>query len=373
VATDTRIAAEAGSRTDGVLRQIGKAFTRKRRGLKLAARRAFGQTYIPDLRTISLEVSGLCNLACRFCGYPKKVEGLTVMANDAFARYLDQAVAIGYRRVSLTPLTGDVFMDKRFLDKVALLEAHPGIEAYEFFTNLILADQASLDALSRSRKLRYLHVSLYGHDGESFTAITQRPQRQYERLLENLDLLAARLDAFHCEIEVGVRTRGDFAWSPDAADPARDNALLQRVARLCRHDRVAWTGNIVDYDNWGGLITGADVAGLGMHVAGGPDTDKNGACHMIFSSPTVLADGKVNACACRGVDRSLVIGDANTTPLAQILSPVNPAWRALIDRQQRNDFPPACKSCKFYASIYRKRRGETAISLDAFMARMQDR
>ena len=45
--------------------------------------------------------------------------------------------------------------------------------------------------------------------------------------------------------------------------------------------------------------------------------------------------------------------------LPEVLSLRNPAYVDLIERQQKGDFPDACRTCTWYKSIYfRKRRGE---------------
>src|SRR5262249_31491774 len=88
--------------------------------------------------------------------------------------------------------------------------------------------------------------------------------------------------------------------------------------------------------------------------------------------------GVVNACACRDVDASLQIGDVRTTPLADILSPENPRYMAIIDEQQRGEFRPICRSCDFYKSIYHhrshyRRAGIAVMSLAEFKEQLAAR
>ena len=65
------------------------------------------------------------------------------------------------------------------------------------------------------------------------------------------------------------------------------------------------------------------------------------------------------------------IGNVNETPLADIVSPDNPRYMAIIDEQQRGEFRPICRSCDFYKSIYHhrshyRREGLATVSLDEF-------
>jgi hypothetical protein len=65
-----------------------------------------------------------------------------------------------------------------------------------------------------------------------------------------------------------------------------------------------------------------------------------------------MANGVVNACACRDVDATLAIGNIESEPLADILSARNAEYRRIIDEQQAGNFRPVCKGCDFYRSIY---------------------
>ena len=57
------------------------------------------------------------------------------------------------------------------------------------------------------------------------------------------------------------------------------------------------------------------------------------ALTLPFFNVQVLADGRVNACACRAIRGDLVIGDIARQSLAEVLSAANPAYLALIESQ----------------------------------------
>lgn len=101
-------------------------------------------------------------------------------------------------------------------------------------------------------------------------------------------------------------------------------------------------------------MTQDDVRGLPVSVVGEDAIYKNGACVRLFTTIQIMATGIVNGCACRDADATLKLGDLTTTPLRDIISTQNPAYKTLIEEQQRGDFRPVCKSCDFYASIYHK-------------------
>src|SRR5262249_43426105 len=125
-------------------------------------------------------------------------------------------------------------------------------------------------------------------------------------------------------------------------------------------------------------ISQQDVEGLDMQINSTAGVYKYGACEKLFNSVQVTASGVVNACACRDVDATLKIGDVRTTQLADIVSPQNPLYMAIIDEQQRGEFRPICRSCDFYKSIYHhrshyRRAGIAVMSLAEFKEQLAAR
>jgi radical SAM protein with 4Fe4S-binding SPASM domain len=66
--------------------------------------------------------------------------------------------------------------------------------------------------------------------------------------------------------------------------------------------------------------------------------------------PVVLADGEVNACACRDVEAELRVGNLRHQSLDQVWN--GKAVEALIERHERGDYPEICRRCTYYVSVY---------------------
>jgi len=81
-----------------------------------------------------------------------------------------------------------------------------------------------------------------------------------------------------------------------------------------------------------------------------PHPAKEGPCHRLLTSPVVLADGRVNACACRDVEAALIIGDLNKESLAHVLG--GQALRDLLERHAKEDFPEVCRRCTYYDPVF---------------------
>jgi MoaA/NifB/PqqE/SkfB family radical SAM enzyme len=161
------------SKTGLRIRQGITALRRVRDVCILAANRTLHREYIPSItQSIYIEPTSICNLRCRFCGYRKKQSPKCVMPYERFCDYVNQATELGYTRFNLTPLTGEVFADRRLFDKLAFLDQHPRVLGYSFFSNFTLASPQIVEQLFTLKKLRKLTISLYGHDRDSFTAIT---------------------------------------------------------------------------------------------------------------------------------------------------------------------------------------------------------
>ena len=315
---------------------------------------------------LAIETSSVCNLKCVFCAYTKKTTPKISMTNAFFADCVEQAVAMGYRRFTLTPNTGDVFMDRHIFDKMELLDAHPGVQDYSFYTNLTIPKPKDVDRLMRMKKLQHVNVSVYGHDAASFVAITKSTEKVYRRLLTNLDVLLNHADPAKRNLDIAVRSTRDMPRKPSTD-------LLQLLDRFKQAGIAVRLSHL--YHDWGGQVSEADTKGLAIEFSDSRKIYKNGACALLFTGMQVMATGVVHACACVDVDAQLEIGNLNEKPLREIISTQNPAYMALIEEQQRGLFKPVCQSCGFYKSIYHNRSmyrkdGIATQSIDEFKARL---
>ena len=329
-------------------------------------------SFIEPLKQLNIEVSGLCNLACRMCGYAKKTLGKKVISTAMFAKVLCDAEEMGYDRLALVPVTGDIFMDRDIHKKFAMIEASSSIRSYWFFTNFILIRPETIELLSQSAKLGpQIFISIYGYDEQSFMAITQRPANQFEMLLNNLDELNKNIGSFKCTINICFYAPADFAWSPSPGNQSETRPLLKMLNSLFTSGKCRFVSNNSRFDSWGGLVTQEDVAGLNFFIRNSNETKtpKIGACSLIFS-PIVLGDGRVSACSCRAVDGSLVIGHINDEPLPRIISNENKRYIDIIRRHQAGDYPSPCINCTEYRSIYRKPHRTATIPIESFLKRL---
>jgi len=301
-------------------------------------------------KRLFIEPVSYCNLACKFCTYPKNLHPKAVMDKDLFMSCVDQAAAMGFECISLTPINGDIFIDKNIIERLLYIE-NSSIKTYQFYTNFIGANETIIKSLFTLKKLSYVEVSIYGHDFESFCNITRKGKEQYSRLVENLTTLESLLPkkSKGLNIHLGIRTYRSFQFNKNS-----QSELLEKIENLRRAG--VQIGLSSQVDNWGGEIGETDIAGIEMDLVDGGQLYKKGPCGLPFDSVQITAEGMVNACACRDPRGSLLLGDLNATSLAAIHSPHNEKWMGIINDHESGQFKGACSSCGFYQSIYDERR-----------------
>lgn len=319
--------------------------------------RRAGISYIPYRDKIYIEPTNICNLACRFCAYRKASYKKQSMPLELFRDIVRRASKFGFGKFGLTPVTGEVLADKGFARKLEALESEPGVESYTFFTNFTLADQGLIDILFGLKKLKSMTISLYGHDRDSFNKITGGSPELHDRLAANIAYLQKKMQGQSLNLSFGLRSYNSF-------DPR--GSILENLAGFSGV-QVHVTKK---YNNWGGLITSEDLKGLDMSVRSENDR-KLGACSLIFYKNCIGADGSINACACRDVGRTMIIGDLKTQDFGEVYSMKNRDYSRLIAGQQKGEFKTACTGCDFYRSIYLnygiyKTHEKRPLSIEAF-------
>ena len=313
-------------------------------GAEIIINRRLGREFIhADKGAMSIEISSACNLKCRFCAYEKKVTPVVSMENGMFFDCVNQSVSLGFDTFELTPCTGDVFMDKHIFDKLDFLDRHQKVRGYSFFSNLCVPTHDQLGALMKLKKLTALTVSIYGHDEESFIAITKSTPKVYRRLIENLETMLAQNNR-PFSLSFGFRSTFDV--------PGKNSSELMELLSKFQKAGVSINSSHGLFNNWGGLVSQEDVSDLNMKIMPSNKKYKSGACAKLFDTPQITATGIVNACSCRDANAMLRVGDVRVTPLENIISVENAEYMQIIDEQQAGKFRSVCASCDYYRSVY---------------------
>ncbi len=300
---------------------------------------------------INIETTSRCNLKCKFCAYDKRdleVYPIETMNMDLFQNIVHQSIELGYKKIGLTPTTGDIYMDKSISQKIEYLENLNHYDGYFFYTNFIPIKKNQIEELFDKKKLISFGISIYGHDLETFKRFSGGSTNAYTRMIENLNHLEKTLQnkSINFEISISQRTEKNFNLIDNNSELSK---IIQKILKI---SKITYEANS-EFNNWGNIVKSEDVKNLNINL-NTKKIPKTGSCSLIYSRLIVGANGLVNACACRDANFSLRLGNIKNDNIKNIVSLKNKKYKDLIERQERNDFPEVCKSCDFYRSIYQK-------------------
>lgn len=305
----------------------------------------FNIQYIPNF-FFSIEVSNVCNFKCVFCGYQKFNGNFKIKKLETFEKNVDEVLEFTKSNITLTPLTGDVYSDKNFYEKVSYLERHPLCEKYSFTTNFTLCNIFDIEKLLKLKKIDHLKISIYGHDKDSFKKITK--SNTYNKLIFNLNYLYENLDKLNFNIDLAVRSYMNFNF-----DRYKKTELISIINKLENKSYRIKKSQHYHYTNWGGTVNKSDIGDLDIILKDAKHSYKNGPCNRLFSF-LISANNEVILCACRDTHRYMNIGDLTKNTLKEIISLSNPKYMKWIDDQKKNYFEGPCKNCDMYEPIYAK-------------------
>lgn len=133
--------------------------------------------------TISIETVNICNNNCVICPYSSQTRVRRIMPDDLFSKVVRDYIEIGGGPISLTPLVGEVFLDKRLPARLALLKSSPSIATISTTTNAVMVHRFS-DAHLRSVLAGFdrIKISVYGLDPEEYRLMTRKDE--YQKAIE---------------------------------------------------------------------------------------------------------------------------------------------------------------------------------------------
>jgi len=297
--------------------------------------RILGNAAWPD--SLYIEGTNICNARCVFCAYPQMERPKKTMPLEMFRRVIDEYAAAGGSEVDLTPIVGDPFVDKFLFERLDYLASVPTVRRFHFFTNAILIKHEHLERLAAYGEKLTIYNSFGGFDRET-----------YHRVM-GVDKFDEAVAGIRGLIETKRRTGSRLGLQVNLRVPAgSERGEFWDYLVAARSQGLITIDGIDAYDSWAGMIAEPALASAGLKAR--PMPVKRGPCHRLITSPVVLADGRVNACACRDVEASLIVGDLNRESVGGVLS--GKALHELLERHARGDFPEVCERCTYYDSLY---------------------
>lgn len=299
---------------------------------------------------LSIETVNICNNDCVICPYSLQTRTRQGMDMAVFAKVVADYAAIGGGQVTLTPMVGEVFLDKRLEERLQRLRANPAITRVSAITNATMAYLYSDDELARlGGYLDRLTVSVYGLDAQEFAAMTRKDD--YPKFMESLVRLIRLLGPD--KVALGARHLRQRT-------PAEIDAWLADLAERAQVDRSALSlPGTLTYANWTGVFDTSQP--LPMDAAWLPPQRNTEQCALPLISLQVLSSGQVSFCGCADFDgkTALMLGDIRQHSLAELLD--TDKVRRLWDWQGCG-VPEPCTGCSFHMPIGRLTQLPSAFS-----------
>ena len=113
-----------------------------------------------------LEISSVCNAKCIFCPYRFNKRKKAIIKDEIFYEAVSQYKEMGGKRIDLTPMQGEPFIDKTIINKIRYINTF-GFENVHIYTNAILLHTFDLDELLDAG-LTSISISTSVPDQESF-------------------------------------------------------------------------------------------------------------------------------------------------------------------------------------------------------------
>jgi len=297
------------------------------------ARQARGLTFGSVYRPLRLqcETVNACNNLCVICAYPTEQRERRVMPLDLFEQIVRDYAGIGGGYLSLTPVTGDVLLDRHLLARLAIVRRYPAVREVGATTNAVMLDHhddATAGAIVRG--FDRLQISVYGLDEEEYRAMTGRPT--YARAVASIRrILALRTTGVYLSFRLlKPRTRAAIdAWVADTLGAAAPVPLLSIM--------TGGYANFTTLDTSRPLPFGASWAPL----RSAPDSQ----CLVPLLSLHISVDGAVTWCPCVGDQPELRLGNVREQSLAELYN--SPRVRALWN-WRAHGVPACCARCTFH-------------------------
>ncbi|MEK7383311.1 MAG: radical SAM protein [Elusimicrobiota bacterium] len=287
--------------------------------------------------TLYIEGTNICNARCVFCAYPQMKRSKATMPMETFQRVVEQYLALGHAEVDLTPIVGDPFVDRHLLERLDFLASRAEVKGFHFYTNAILMKPDILERLVAYDGRFTIFCSFGGFDRKTYHRVMGVDK--FDEAVANIRGLIDAKELKRSKISIQVNLR-----APKGSESGEFWDYLIRRER----EGLLTVDAVDDFDNWGGDISETTLRQAGLVPK--PPPIHRGPCRRLLTGPTVLADGRVNACCCRDIEATLIIGDVHAEPLSDILS--GAPIRGLLERHARGDYPKACRDCTRYESIY---------------------
>jgi radical SAM protein with 4Fe4S-binding SPASM domain len=281
------------------------------------------------------ETTNICNNDCIVCPYGIMRRKKSVMPPALFEKVLADYSDMGGGALSLTPMVGDVFLDKFLVERVRLVRQYPRVTRLSLTTNAAFADRFSDEELAFILAgLDRVQVSVYGLTAEEHAAFTRKDD--HDRVVASVRKLF-RLRGPKTVVTFGFRVLKKY----EDADFKRwigDNFGVEAPFGATR-----------TYANWGGKMDTGLLLPWDAEWAGPRQNTRQ--CLLPLVACQVFVNGDVSFCPCCDYDAlpDFALGNVTEQSLLDIYN--SPRVRRLWNWGAKGNMPDYCNHCTFHMPL----------------------
>jgi MoaA/NifB/PqqE/SkfB family radical SAM enzyme len=289
---------------------------------------------------LRIETVNLCNNDCIICAYSDQTRVKTHMPRTVFEKTLDDYRDMGGGYVSLTPLVGDVLLDRHIRERIDYLRKCDFVSGIGFTTNAAMAHRFSNRELdSIVGPLQRLSISIYGLDEGEYEVMARK--RTYWRMVEGVRRIVNA---------ASVPVSLEFRLLKQRSEGFIETWLRDEVGLRPDDGRTFVNSVLMNYANWGKY----DEANRPL-----PDqakwfvmqpTKHRPQCLIPLFACIVFSNGNVSFCPCDNYDDidEFRLGNVMAEPLASLYN--SDKAKALWD-WSRSGVPSFCQNCSFHIPL----------------------
>jgi sulfatase maturation enzyme AslB (radical SAM superfamily) len=252
------------------------------------------------IKRLSIEPTSYCNLNCIFCAKEHRKDN-GIMNYDFFCDIVNQAIDCGIKQFALTPMIGELFMDKGIFKKIEYLEKKE--VDYFFFTNFTLIGIPEILKLKELKHLLKIYYSVYGESLEAFKFLTRGKESEFNNIVNSLEYIINKTPELADKILFIMKfLHIDFYKKFMHSDFTK---LLYRYK--VRGNLLAQLYNL---DIWDGFVPPSRISSK-LSVL---DDFIERPCEQMPLSQIVLWNGRYNLCGCRDVREKFHIANLKEVP-----------------------------------------------------------
>ena len=232
---------------------------------------------VNELKVVQIEVTNLCNSKCVFCLH-SKLKKFGTMSDELFNKILTDLKEIPSIDLIVPMLLGEPFCDRKFIQKLKLINQILPEKNIAFFTNGSLLTKKKIKEIAKIKNLR-VFFSLNGARAET------------RKRLMGLDDYAHVVEMINLYAKTGRPYEITFVKNPDVSE----GEVLEFKKRYANNI-------VIGYKNFSG-----------DNFEAGPQS----YCTRAIKEMTIMWDGRVNLC-CMDAFGKVIFGDVNKQSVKEV-------------------------------------------------------